>query len=114
TQGIDIAKQWVKTDPERAIQMLQRVREQAVDIVTGLRNLIGDLRPPALEELGLIPALKIQFDTVQKAEVKLTINGEPRRLAEAQELALFRVVQEALHNSTKHSQAKHIHVELDY
>lgn len=114
TQGIDIAKQWVKTYPERAIQMLQRVREQAVDIVTGLRNLIGDLRPPALEELGLIPALKIQLDTVQKAEVKLTISGEPRRLAEAQELALFRVVQEALHNSTKHSQAKHIHVELNY
>ncbi len=114
TQGIDMAKNWVKTEPDRAVQMLQSVREQAVEIVTGLRNLIGDLRPPALEELGLIPALKMQLDTVKQAEVKLTTSGEPRRLAEAQELALFRVVQEALRNITRHSQANHIQVAVDY
>lgn len=114
SQGIDMAKNWVKTNPDRAVQMLQSVREQAVEIVTGLRNLIGDLRPPALEELGLIPALKMQLDTLQEADVKLTTNGEPRRLAEAQELTLFRAVQEALRNITRHSRAKHIQVEVHY
>ncbi len=114
TQAIDMAKNWVKTDPDRAIQMLQSARGQAVEVVTGLRNLIGDLRPPALEELGLIPALKMQLDAVQQAEVRLNIIGETRRLAEAQELTLFRVVQEALRNITRHSQAKHIQIEVNY
>jgi signal transduction histidine kinase/YHS domain-containing protein len=114
TQGIDMAKNWIKTDPDRAIQMLQSVRQQAVEMVTGLRNLIGDLRPPALEELGLIPALKMQLDTIQRVEVTLTTNGEPRRLEETQELTLFRVAQEALRNITRHSQATHIHVNVNY
>jgi signal transduction histidine kinase/YHS domain-containing protein len=114
TQGIDMAKNWVKTDPDRAVQMLQTVREQAVEVVTGLRNLIGDIRPPALEELGLIPALRMQIDTVKQAEVKLTTSGKPRRLDEAQEVTLFRVVQEALRNVTRHSQANHIEIEVDY
>jgi signal transduction histidine kinase/YHS domain-containing protein len=114
TQGIDMAKNWVKTDPDRTVQMLQSVREQAVEVVTGLRNLIGDLRPPALEELGLIPALKMQLDTFQQAKVKLTTSGEPRRLEETQELTLFRTTQEALRNITRHSQARHIHVDVNY
>jgi two-component system sensor histidine kinase UhpB len=114
SQGIDMAKNWVKTDPDRAVQMLQTVRQQAVEIVTGLRNLIGDLRPPALEELGLMPALKMQLDTLREVDVKLTTSGEPRRLAEAQELTLFRVVQEALRNITRHSQATQIHVDVNY
>lgn len=114
TQGIDMAKNWVKTDSDRALQMLQFVRDQCVEIVTSLRNLIGDLRPPALEELGLIPALEMQFTSIQQAEVKLTTSGHPRRLNEAQELTLFRATQEALRNITKHSQAKHIHVGVNY
>lgn len=114
TQGIDMAKNWVRTDPDRAVQMLQSIREQAVEIITGLRNLIGDLRPPALEELGLIPALKMQLDTIQQVTVKLITNGEVRRLEETQELTLFRIVQEALRNITRHSQAKHIHVNVNY
>jgi signal transduction histidine kinase len=64
--------------------MLQLVREQAVEMVTSLRNLIGELRPPALEELGLIPALEMQLNMIQSAQVKLAINGEPRRLEETQ------------------------------
>ncbi|MBC8170767.1 MAG: YHS domain-containing protein [Anaerolineae bacterium] len=114
TQGIDMAKNWVKTDPDRAVQMLQLIRIQAVAMVASLRTLIGDLRPPALEELGLIAALEMQLAMIQPAEVKLTTAGEPRRLAEAQELTLFRVAQEALRNIKRHSQARHIHIDVDY
>jgi signal transduction histidine kinase/YHS domain-containing protein len=114
TQGIDMAKNWLKTDPDRAIQMLQLVREQGVEIVNSLRNLIGDLRPPALEELGLIPALAMQITMMPSAKIKLSTHGEARRLEEAQELTLFRATQEALRNITRHTQAKHIHVDVDY
>jgi len=114
TQSIDMAKNWVKTDPDRAIQMLQLVREQAVEIVTHLRNLIGNLRPPALEELGLIPALQMQFNLIQAIPITFKTHGEPRRLEELQELALFRAVQEALRNAIRHSHAKQITVNLYY
>lgn len=114
TQGIDMTKNWVKTDPDRALQMLQLVREQGVEIVNSLRNLIGDLRPPALEELGLIPALEIQLGAIQPAEIKLRTHGEIRRLNEQHELTLFRAAQEALRNITRHTQARHIHIDVDY
>jgi len=113
-QGIDMAKHWVKTDPDRALQMLQLVREQGVEIVNHLRNLIGDLRPPALEELGLIPALEMQLGAILSVEVKLTTQGEIRRLNEQHELTLFRAAQEALRNITRHSQARHIQIDVDY
>jgi signal transduction histidine kinase/YHS domain-containing protein len=114
TQGVDMAKNWVKSDPDRAIQMLQLARERAVEIVANLRNLIGGLRPPALEELGLIPALRMQVSTLRDGVVDFKISGDPRRLGEVQELALFRAVQEALHNVAKHGQAEHIHIVVNY
>lgn len=114
TQALDMAKAWIKNDPPRAIQMLKLAREQAVEIVTNLRNLIGGLRPPALEELGLIPALEMQLNTVSDYKVSLNIMGEPRRLDEVQEITLFRATQEALRNISKHSHAKHIQVDVDY
>lgn len=114
TQALDMAKAWIKNDPPRAIQMLKLAREQAVEIVTNLRNLIGGLRPPALEELGLIPALEMQLNRVSDYKVSLNIMGEPRRLDEVQEITLFRATQEALRNISKHSHAKHIQVDVDY
>jgi two-component system sensor histidine kinase UhpB len=114
TQSIDMAKTWVKNDPDRAVQMLQLAREQAVESVTGLRNLIGDLRPPALEELGLIPALEMQLERIQQTEVQLTTRGDPRRLGETRELTLFRAAQEALRNSLRHGEARHIQIMVDY
>lgn len=114
TQGIDMARNWIKTDPERAGQMLQVAREQAVEIVTNLRNLIGGLRPPALEELGLIPALEMQLGTLHGITGYLHVKGESRRLDEVQELTLFRAAQEALHNVTRHSAAGHVHVHVNY
>jgi len=114
TQGIDMARSWIKSDSERAGQMLQLAREQAVEIVTNLRNLIGGLRPPALEELGLVPALEMQLGTLHGITGHLHVEGERRRLDETQELALFRAAQEALYNVTRHSIAEHVHINVTY
>lgn len=114
TQGIDMARNWIRTDPDRARQMLQSAREQAVVIVTNLRNLIGGLRPPALEELGLIPALEMQLGTLKAFQSCLDVKGEKCRLQEARELTLFRVAQEALHNIVRHSAAQHVQLDVNY
>lgn len=114
TQGLDMARSRVASDPEQALRMLQAVREQAVGVVTTLRNLIGGLRPPALEELGLIPALTMQLASLETVKASLTTQGGVRRLDEDQELTLFRIVQEAVRNTVRHSHAGQLQVTVDY
>lgn len=114
TQSIDLAKSWVRSDVDRALQMLQLAREGSVEIVNSLRQLIGGLRPPALEELGLVAALQMHVEKIEQPETRLSITGNPRRLDEARELTLFRAAQEALTNVTRHSRADRVEVKLDY
>ena len=114
TQAIDMAKNWINSHPDRALNMLDTARKQAVDIVSNLRNLIGGLRPPALEELGLVAALQMLVDSLCNTRIQVEVEGDVRRLDEAQELALFRAAQEALQNIQKHSQAQHIVVKVAY
>jgi len=113
-QSIELATIWMQRDPERAKQMLQLAREQAVRTVTNLRNLIGGLRPPALEELGLVAALEMEAEKTPDLLVSIRVKGVQRRLGEARELALFRAAQEVLHNVRRHSQAAKVEMIVGY
>jgi signal transduction histidine kinase/YHS domain-containing protein len=113
-QSIDLAKSWMQRDPEQAAQMLQLAREHAVGTATSLRNLIGGLRPPALEELGLVAALEMEAEKTTDLVVSVSVNGIRRRLDEARELALFRAAQEVLTNVRRHSQAAKVEIVVQY
>lgn len=113
-QSIDLATNWIDTDQPRAVATLKLAREQAVETVDNLRRMIGNLRPPALEELGLVAALKMLAKDVSGLSIDISIEGIERRLAEAQELTLFRSVQEAIRNAQKYSHAERITVEVHY
>jgi len=113
-QSVDLARHWMQSDPTRAEAILQSARQQVVQTVTALRNLIGGLRPPAIEELGLAAAVEMEAAKGMDLQVQLSIVGIQRRLDEAQELALFRTAQEALVNARRHSQAQQVRLRLDY
>ncbi len=113
-QSIDLASGWIQKDPERAAAMLKIARTQAVESVEGLRRLIADLRPPALEELGLIPALQMLADNESDTDVAVRVMGKERRLDEERELTLFRATQEAVRNAQRHGRAKNISITADY
>jgi signal transduction histidine kinase/YHS domain-containing protein len=113
-QSLDFASNLIEKDSVRAAAMLKTARQQAVEAIEGLRRLIANLRPPALEELGLIPALRMLAESESGAEVKVRTTGIERRLQAGHELALFRVAQEAIHNAQRHGQATRISVEVDY
>lgn len=113
-QSLDLTKTWLESDPERAKQMMSLARQQATEIVTSLRQLIGGLRPPALEELGLVSAVEMLIADVKTPEVSFSANGAIRRLDEAHELTLFRIIQEGLNNTIKHSQANRLTIQLTY
>ena len=95
---------------ESAIQRLDEFQELIDNILQGLRRFSRDLRPSVLDDLGLLPALAGLLDDVKEEGIKteLKVCGDRRRLSPEVELALFRIVQEALSNIRRHSQASQV------
>ena len=91
------------------------LRESVNSIIAALRRYIGDLRPVYLEDLGLIPALEKLVDDLGLStdiETEFTVAGTAERLPANTELAIFRIVQEALKNVQQHARASKLEVRL--
>ena len=85
----------------------ERVREIRTDVdsaIDSVRRFSRNLRPSALDDLGLLPALEWLCGQ-SRTPARLEVRGEERRLEKDLELTLFRVVQEALTNVDKHANA---------
>ena len=91
---------------------LKKARVQLVEVIDDLRQIIADLRPSVLDELGLVIAVETLCERNQG--IVLCVTGVPCLLESSQELALFRIVQEAIHNAEHHAQAERIVVNLHY
>ena len=107
-----------RDDPERERQ-LQQAAERIDVAVRGLRDLITDLRPAALDELGLSAALEALAERVGSGgalsvdlhvDLAFEAGRVPGRLFPAIEDAIYRIVQEALTNIVKHAAATHADV----
>jgi len=109
------AARLVDRDPSRAKGELQQVAALAAEAADELRAAVVELRPAALDEDGLVATLRTQtqvLDRAHTARVTFTGNGV-RALPAAQEEAVLRVAQEALHNALRHSGGDHVDVTLD-
>ncbi len=86
---------------------LDQVREQ-------LRRLSHEFRPPVLDQLGLVPALRFLGDGIGgRAALAVSVEGSTGgRLSGPLETAIYRVVQEALTNVTRHARARHVRIFL--
>lgn len=94
---------------------LGELRQSLRGLVQDVRRLIGDLRPIGLDDLGLEPALEMLVGRLPAAyHATLTVEGTPRRLAPDTELAVYRIVQEALKNVEQHSGAGRVGVRLSF
>jgi signal transduction histidine kinase len=105
----------VDRDPARAKGELHQVAALAAEAADELRAAVVELRPAALDEDGLIATLRTQtqvLDRAHTARVTFTGNGF-RALPAAQEEALLRVAQEALHNALRHSGAAQVDVSVE-
>ncbi|MFG2503749.1 GAF domain-containing sensor histidine kinase [Streptomyces sp. NPDC048441] len=104
----------VDRDPSRAKGELQQVAVLAAEAADELRAAVVELRPAALDEDGLVATLRTHthvLDRAHSAEVTFESRGV-RALPAAQEEAMLRVAQEALHNALRHSGAEHVRVAL--
>ncbi|GAB7107440.1 hypothetical protein JCM4814A_57540 [Streptomyces phaeofaciens JCM 4814] len=104
----------VDRDPSRAKGELQQVAALAAEAADELRAAVVELRPAALDEDGLVATLRTQIQVLDRAHAaRVTFTGRGvRALPAAQEEALLRVAQEALHNALRHADAQHVDVTL--
>ncbi|MGW2813201.1 GAF domain-containing sensor histidine kinase [Streptomyces sp. NPDC001415] len=105
----------VDRDPVRAKGELQQVAALAAEAADELRAAVVELRPAALEEDGLVHTLRTQIQVLDRAHAaRVTFDNQGvRALPPAQEEALLRVAQEALHNALRHSGAGRVDVVLE-
>ncbi|MEU9120844.1 GAF domain-containing sensor histidine kinase [Streptomyces sp. NPDC048506] len=104
----------VDRDPARAKDELHQVAALAAEAAEELRAAVVELRPAALDEDGLVATLRSQvqvLDRAHSASVTFAAHGV-RALPAAQEEAMLRVAQEALHNALRHSDAARVEVTL--
>lgn len=95
---------------------LQKLQGEVRHILTDLRNICADLRPPALDNLGLVPTLQArvaELNSELPLHIDFQVEGpEDQEIPEAAGLCLYRVFQEALQNVAKHAGAQCVQVHL--
>lgn len=99
------------------ISEVEDVRFHIRQLVSNIRGICGNLRPPTIDSLGLGAALQSYSHSWQERtgiEIELTINDNLGRLPETIELSVFRIVQEGLNNIWKHSEATQVKVSLSH
>jgi signal transduction histidine kinase len=81
-----------------------------------LHDVIFDLRPPDLDDIGIVAAIQRHVDQVNRSGLPCTLEqiGEERRLSPEVRLAIYRIVQEALHNSIRHARADESVVRIEW
>ncbi|MEZ5091843.1 sensor histidine kinase [Nocardioides sp.] len=103
----EAARNTIGSDPASADALLGRLRGFAADAVGEVRRLVYDMRPPALDELGLEGALRQQFDVMAtpagRPMVVLLEAADLPPLPAAVEVAAYRIATEAVANAARHS-----------
>jgi signal transduction histidine kinase len=108
----EVAGSLVVSDPATARVEVERIQKLAQTAVAELRSLVFELRPPALEDEGLVATLGKHLEVLGRIHglsVVLVANSE-ERLEPAAETGLFRIVQEALTNVVRHAAASRVQV----
>lgn len=108
----DAAANLMGADPEEAQRLLASLRSQARGAIDDIRRLVYDLRPPALDELGLIGALRQRAEQLAAPCPIEVHDADLPRLPAAVEVAAYRIATEAMTNAVRHSSASHIEVRL--
>lgn len=104
--------------PATLADELEGIRQGVLETLREIRTIISNLRPMALDDLGLVPALRRFLEGIQTGsgvpEIAFHYNDEGTRLQPEQEAALFRLAQEAVQNALRHARAQQIILRLEF
>ncbi|MCL4351188.1 MAG: sensor histidine kinase [Firmicutes bacterium] len=110
---LQIIQRMLHTDIDLAKEELDRSQQRLIGSINEIRQLIYDLQPVAIDEIGLYAAIEALATRAQKdwglaCTIRLPETGDTAiGLTPAKTIAVYRLVQEALNNIHKHSQAEH-------
>lgn len=113
TLKIGSARSLLRRDPEAADVLLRNLETDTKAVLENIRRLVHNLRPPALDELGLLRAIEQSAPRHQDLKITFDLPSELPELAAAVEVAVYRVVQEALVNIVRHAHAKRATVAIN-
>ncbi|MGD8406132.1 MAG: GAF domain-containing sensor histidine kinase [Anaerolineales bacterium] len=114
TLTLNAIEKLIDRDPENAKELIHGLGAQSQEAITSIRQLIYELRPPTLDELGLVEALK-EGSANYRSTVRIEIDGPQALppLPAAVEVAAYHIVQEAIVNIIRHSQASACQVRVE-
>lgn len=113
--GLEAVERLWERNPEHARRQLAEMRRHIAGTTDRTYDMILTLRPPMLDDLGLVSALRAHAERVlNNTGIRFTLEAcdTPCRMAPQSETAVFRIFQEALSNSVRHAQAGAVHVSL--
>jgi len=116
TLTAEAAKILIDRDKEQTVEQLDRLLELSGSALAEMRSLIFELRPTAVAELGILPALNqyiARLDEFNTLEIDLRVQGEPN-LEDLEAQRLFFVIREALNNIIKHAEVDEAGISLDF
>jgi signal transduction histidine kinase len=111
----DAARNLLAHDPSAAAALLGDLKVEAQAATAEIRRVVYELRPPALDELGLVPALREQATQYRQGGLHVSVEApsELPPLPAAVEVAAYRIVQEAITNVVRHAHASTCTVRLE-
>jgi signal transduction histidine kinase len=112
---LDTVSNYLNDDRESAEKLIQELKNQVQDAIQDIRRLVYGLRPPALDQLGLVPALRV-YAAQNSANGLLICVDAPETLPSlpaAVEVAAYRIALEAMTNAAKHAHANQCTVRLN-
>ncbi|TMW72366.1 sensor histidine kinase [Alteribacter natronophilus] len=101
---------------DEALAEIKSLRGLVKESLAEVRRIIYDLRPMALDDLGLVPTIAKYLKNFQEQSgLRITFRNEGReiRLPSEMEVAIFRFIQESVQNAFKHAEPKHVTVKIE-
>lgn len=114
---LDILKRMLDANPEMAKSQVEQLHDQVGTVIGEIRHLIYDLRPLAIDEIGLFESINVLCSQLQQnwqIPIQLEIDGHLKSepIAPAKQVALYRLIQEVLNNIHKHAEAQKVTIHL--
>ncbi|HEX2738926.1 MAG TPA: GAF domain-containing sensor histidine kinase, partial [Rubrobacter sp.] len=114
TMKAEAARDLLEMNPERSGALMEEITAQTQEAVADVRRLVYGLRPPALDELGLLGALRTQAAHGDRNGLRVDVEAPDRLqpLPAAVEVAAYRIVQEAVTNAARHADASNCAIRI--
>jgi signal transduction histidine kinase len=115
SQRLDAAADLVSNDPRASVELLKELKGQVKGTVAEIRRLVYALRPPVLDEFGLVSAIRehvVPYTGPNGLSISFDVTEPMPPLPAAVEVAAYRILLEAFTNIVHHAQATRCHIKL--